>query len=53
MRVDKYQAGKKNKGGAAYNLVSMDYEGNPDGTKLKLFDDDARVRNLMRSKVLD
>ena len=53
VRAEVYQAGKKNKGGAAYNIVSMDYEANKDGQKLKQIDEDARVRALMRSKVLD
>lgn len=53
VRVEKYQAGKKNKGGAAYNLMSLEYDQNNEGTKLKIFDDDAKVRAMMRSKNLD
>ena len=52
-RIDKYQAGKKNLGGAAYNIVNLDYDRNKHGDKLKQTDDDAKVRALMRSKNLD
>lgn len=52
-RTEVYQAGKKNKGGAAYNIVSLNYETNKDGEKLRQVDDDAKVRALMRSKNLD
>ncbi len=30
-RIEKYQAGKKNKGGAAYNIMNLDYDKNPEG----------------------
>ena len=53
IRADLYQAGKKNKGGAAYNIVNLDYDNNKDGDKLKLVDNDAKVRAMMRSKNLD
>ena len=53
VRADVYQAGKKNKGGSAYNIVNLDYDTNKDGDKLKRVDDDARVRAFMRSKNLD
>jgi len=52
-RIDLYQAGKKNKGGAAYNIMNLDYDKSNDGQKLKRFDDDAKVRALIRSKNLD
>ena len=48
-----YQAGKKNKGGAAFNIVTLNYDTSKDGTKLAAQDNDAMVRALMRSKVLD
>ena len=48
-----YQAGKKNLGGAAFNIVSLNYDNNKDGTILQNLDNDAMVRALMRSKVLD
>ena len=48
-----YQAGKKNKGGAAFNIVTLNYDANNDGNKLAQLDNDAMVRALMRSKVLD
>ena len=34
VRRDLYQAGKKNKGGSAFNIVSLDYEKNQDGHRL-------------------
>ena len=34
-RVDKYQAGKKNKGGAAYNIMNLDYDTSKEGIRLK------------------
>ena len=53
VRRDLYQAGKKNKGGSAFNIVSLNYDTNKDGDTLKRIDGDAQVRALMRSKVLD
>eukprot|EP00347_Sterkiella_histriomuscorum_P020572 403337291 len=53
VKADVFQAGKKNKGGAAYNIVNQDYEANKDGQKLKQIDNDARVRAMMRSKNLE
>ena len=53
VRRDMYQAGKKNKGGSAFNIVTLNYDNNPDGKRLKQVDNDAEVRALMRSKVLD
>ena len=52
-RIQLYQAGKKNKGGAAYNIMNLDYDQSNDGQRLKRFDDDAKVRALIRSKNLD
>jgi hypothetical protein len=31
VRRDLYQAGKKNKGGSAFNIVTLDYDTNKDG----------------------
>ena len=53
VKRDLYQAGKKNNGGAAFNIVTLNYDKNKDGTKLASLDNDAMVRALMRSKVLD
>jgi hypothetical protein len=50
---DVYQAGKKNKGGAAFDIINLDYQKSKDGQKLANLDNDAMVRALMRSKVLD
>lgn len=38
VRAELYQAGKKNMGGAAYNVVSLDYDNNKEGLKLKQID---------------
>lgn len=48
-----YKAGSKNVGGAAFNIVTLDYETNPDGKMLSRLDNDAMVRALIRSKKLD
>eukprot|EP00344_Euplotes_crassus_P011915 CAMPEP_0196995542 /NCGR_PEP_ID=MMETSP1380-20130617/1623_1 /TAXON_ID=5936 /ORGANISM="Euplotes crassus, Strain CT5" /LENGTH=332 /DNA_ID=CAMNT_0042411217 /DNA_START=21 /DNA_END=1019 /DNA_ORIENTATION=- len=48
-----YQTGKKNKGGAAYNVISLDYDNSAEGQGLKRRDDDAKVRALVRSKNID
>lgn len=48
-----YLTGKKNKGGAAYNVISLEYDYSPDGQRLKRRDDDAKVRALVRSKNID
>lgn len=50
---EKYLTGRKNKGGAAYNILSLQYENSPEGSYLKQRDDDAKVRALMRSKNID
>lgn len=49
----KYACGKKNFGGAAYNIISMDYENSPEGDYLRKRDVDTKVRSLMRSKNID
>lgn len=48
-----HQSGKKNKNGAAYNIISLRYDNSPEGQYLKERDDDAKVRALMRSKNID
>lgn len=53
VRKELYHADKKNKGGASYNIVSLAYENTKEGQKLKLYDDDAKVRAMIRSKNLD
>ena len=53
VRRDVYQAGKKNFGGSAFNIITLDYEHSNDGQKLALIDNDAQVRALVRSNVLD
>lgn len=50
---DKYLTGKKNRGGAAYNILSLQYEQSPEGQYLKERDGDAKVRALMRSNNID
>lgn len=48
-----YLTGNKNKGGAAYNVISLDYDNSNEGQRLKKRDDDAKVRALVRSKNID
>lgn len=48
-----YLTGKKNKGGSAYNVISLEYDNSKEGQHLKRRDDDAKVRALMRSKNID
>lgn len=50
---DKYLTGKKNRGGAAYNILSLQYEPSVEGAYLRERDDDAKVRAMMRSKNID
>lgn len=50
---NKYLTGQTNKGGAAYNILNLQYEQTEEGQFLKQRDDDAKVRAMMRSKNLD
>lgn len=50
---DNYNSGKKNSGGAAYNILSLQYDNSEEGRYLKERDDDAKVRALMRSHNID
>ena len=50
---EKYLTGRRNKGGAAYNILSLQYETNQDGNYLKQLDEDSKVRHLIRSKNID
>lgn len=52
-KAEVFGASKKNKGGAAYDIISLNYQNDKDGSKLKQLDEDSKVRALMRSKVLD
>lgn len=52
-RKDKYNLGNANKGGAAFNILNLDYEKSKEGEYLKERDDAAKVRNLLRSKNVD
>lgn len=51
--VENYNAGKKNKGGAAYNVIHLGYHESKEGQRLKSLDEDSKVRALMRSKNID
>ena len=53
IKRDNFGLGKKNKGGASFNIVTLDYDNSKDGKKLKVIDTDAKVRSLMRSRVID
>ena len=50
VKKNQFNAGKKNQGGAAYNLLNHNYDQNANGTNLQTYDDDCRVRALMRAK---
>jgi hypothetical protein len=50
---DKYLTGRRNRGGAAYNILSLQYENSQEGQYLRERDNDAKVRALMRSKNID
>ena len=53
VKCEVYGAAKKNKGGSAYDIIALNYQQDRDGERLKKVDEDAKVRALMRSKVLD
>lgn len=53
VKAEVYGAAKKNKGGAAYDIIALGYSKDRDGDRLRQVDEDARVRALMRSKNLD
>ena len=53
VKAEVFGAAKKNKGGSAYNIIDLNYQNDKDGVKLMQVDTDARVRALMRTKVLD
>lgn len=50
VKRDQFNAGKKNHGGAAYNLLNLDYDKTNNGQTLAQYDEDCRVRALMRAK---
>ena len=50
---EKYQVGNANKGGAAYNILNLNYDNSREGEYLKMKDDDAKVRSMLRSKNID
>lgn len=52
-KMAEHNAGKKNKGGAAYNLVNLGYDATPEGQKLAQIDNDSHVRALMRARNLN
>jgi hypothetical protein len=49
----KYQIGNANKGGAAFNILNLEYERSKEGQYLRERDDAAKVRGLLRSKNVD
>lgn len=50
---EKYQVGNHNKGGAAYNILNLQYENSREGEYLKQRDNEKQVRQLLRSRHLD
>ncbi len=53
VKAEVYGAAKKNKGGAAYDIIALDYQRDKDGDRLKQIDYDSKVRALIRTKNLD
>ena len=51
--MENYQTGKKNAGGAAYNVINLGYDNSKEGQRLQQIDEDSKVRALMRSKNID
>jgi hypothetical protein len=47
------QSGRVNKGGAAFNILNLQYENSQDGQLLMLKDEDKRARDMLRSKHVD
>jgi hypothetical protein len=50
---DQARAGRSNRGGAAFNILNLQYENTPEGQVLAGRDEDNRVRQLLRSKNMD
>ncbi len=44
---------RTNKGGAAFNIINMQYENSQEGQHLMMRDEDNKVRHLLRSKHID
>ena len=49
----KYQIGNANKGGAAFNILNLEYERSNEGQYLRQRDDAAYVRKQLRSKNIE
>lgn len=49
----KYQIGNANKGGAAFNIINLEYERSNEGTYLRQRDEATKVRSMLRSKNID
>ena len=52
-KINYFNAGKKNLGGAAYNLLHLGYDLTTDGEKLAKIDEDSHVRALVRARNLN
>ena len=53
IKRDNFNLGKKNMGGASFNIVTLGYDESEYGQRLQAIDNDAKVRSMIRSKVLD
>lgn len=53
MMNDQARTGRANRGGAAFNILNLQYEQSPEGQMLQGRDEDNRVRQLLRSKNMD
>lgn len=50
---DRSATGRSNKGGAAFNILSLQYENTRDGEMLRQHDEDLKIRQMLRSKNMD
>ena len=53
VKRDHFNAGKKNQGGAAYNLLNLNYDNTQNGQRLAQYDNDSHVRAMIRAKNLN
>lgn len=52
-RAGKYLTGRQTRGGAAFNIINLNYDKSAEGEQLKQVEEESRVRALLRSKNID
>ena len=50
---NKYNVGNANKGGAAFNILNLEYDQSKEGEYLRIRDQERDIRNALRSKNVD